>query len=88
MGKRYDIDNITNPRTYRATLTNILSDTEQSIDAELMRVASAPPMLQSNRDQRLWFLQTYGEELKAHFEIISSVRVQRANRYLSMRGAR
>ena len=88
VGKRYDIDNITNPRTYRATLTNILSDTEQSIDAELMRVASAPPMLQSNRDQRLWFLQTYGEELKAHFEIISSVRVQRANRYLSMRGAR
>jgi hypothetical protein len=88
IGKRYDIDNITNPRSYRATLTNIISDTEQTIDAELMRVASAPPMLQSNRDQRLWFFQTYGEELKAHFETISSIRIQRANRYLVMRGER
>jgi hypothetical protein len=87
-GKRYDIDNITNPRTYRATLTNIVNDTTQTIDAELMRVASAPPMLQANRDQRLWFFQTYGEELKAHFETISSVRIQRANRYLVMRGQR
>ncbi len=88
VGKRYDIDNVTNPRTYRATLTNIISDTQQSIDAELMRVASAPPMLQANRDQRLWFFQTYGEQLKAHFETISSVRIQRAARYLVMRGSR
>jgi hypothetical protein len=87
-GKRYDIDNITNPRTYRATLTSIINDTTQSIDAELMRVASSPPMLQANRDQRLWFFQTYGEQLRAHFETISSVRVQAASRYLVMRGAR
>jgi hypothetical protein len=87
-GKRYDIDAITNPRTYRATLTNIISDTDQTIDAELMRVASAPPMLQANRDQRLWFFQTYGEQLRAHFETISSIRIQRACRYLAMRGSR
>jgi hypothetical protein len=87
-GKRYDIDGVTNPRTYRATLTNIVNDTKQTIDAELMRVASAPPMLQANRDQRLWFFQTYGEQLKAHFETISSVRIQRACRYLTMRGSR
>jgi hypothetical protein len=88
VGKRYDIDNVTNPRTYRATLTDIINDNQQTVDAELMRVASAPPMLQANRDQRLWFFQTYGEELKAHVETVSSVRVQRAAHYLAMRGNR
>jgi hypothetical protein len=87
-GKRIDVDGITNPRMYRALLNEIISTTSQTIDAELFRIASSRPILQSNKNQRLWFLQTHDIYLYSYFEATGKVRLQRSDRYLVMRGNR
>jgi len=95
-GKGLDIDAVTNPRQYRASETTIITpsasynDAYRSIAAEWSRIASSEPILQSNRDQRLWFMQFQSQQYGMSYSIENCGKVcaQRSSRYIFARGSR
>lgn len=84
------IDAIGNPRfAMRSILVNNETDGFALDTWEL--IASSPPMLQANKDQRLWFLVHDTDRDLANvcaFEACHAVRVFKSQRYFSMRGSR
>lgn len=93
-GRGLDVDAITNPRQYRASMSNIViadpvyADSERTIVAEWSRIASSEPILQSNVAQRMWFLQyAHQTDLVTYFQSCGKVCAQRSARYILARGS-
>jgi len=97
-GKGVDIDAITVPRQYRAVETSIFGNTYSSPDptigrsiaAEMTRISSSEPIIQANKNQRLWFTQFYAHDLGiyATHQHCGKVSMQHSARYLYARGNR
>lgn len=84
-----DVDALGSPRTPRAFLRwSSGSMNDDQVLGEWQRFSRGGPLLQSNSDQRIWFLFSSGETYKvSEFGNKYSVDVFRNSRYLTMRGS-
>lgn len=93
-GMGLDIDGITYPKHYRAVQTTYIdtgmpTQYDQAVVGDYTKIASGEPILQTNADQRLWFLQFYNQfpGFQSFFENALRVKVTRSSRYLLARGS-
>lgn len=92
IAKLLDIDSLTDPRTDIRTLVRLTSG--DFVSAEYNPITNGPAILQTNKDQRLWFLAMMTSATGASYswlappEIVHSVQLFKNEGYLGQRGAR
>lgn len=80
-----DVDSITSPKTL---ITSINRNGSDQIVSRYQAITNGPAMLQTKRQQRLWFLiMSYEGYWRAYPEIAGSVQAYKQQKYLYARGA-